>query len=155
MYDETTAGREDWAAQTRENSARGAWAFGTAQSGGWGEFMFPKPIMFGLTFLREPFTSYGHALVDDNQLVDNRFPRCTGGVARWVQDSRDFYIGAHVFVTVGTSDPILSAASLWNQQMLVPPVASAYVDEVNYDIVHHWMFFGLSIKDINAQMFEG
>lgn len=155
MFDETMAGREDWNAQTRENSSRGAWAFGTATSKGWGELLIAKPIMFGLTFVQTPYVSYSFAMDDDNQLVDNRFPRCSGGVARWIQDSRNFYVGAHVMVTVGTSDPILSAASLWNQQMLVPPVPSDYIDAVEYDLTHHWMFFGLAIKDINAQMFQG
>lgn len=139
--------RENWNSQNRENSARGAWAWGTATTNGWGELLFPKPIRFGLTFVTPPFVSYSWVMHDDDDLVDNRFPRCSGGVARWMQDKRDFYTGAYVMVTVATADPLLGALSLDKAE-------TTYLTDPGYGIDHHFTFFGLAIKDINAQRFE-
>lgn len=139
---------DGWNSQMRENAARGAWAWGTAHSTGWGEVVIKKPIMFGLTFVTVPFVSYGFELENDNQLEDDRFPRCSGGVVRWVKDKRDFYLGAHVMVTVATADPIQAAVSLHNEERV-------YVDtQLDYDITHHFTFFGLGIKDITASDFK-
>lgn len=132
--------REAWNSQIAENSARGAWAYGTAHSKGWGEIMIDEPIMFGLTFVKQPIVSYGFALDDDDQLVDGRFPRANGGVVRWVLDADDFYVGAYVFVTVATADPLLAAQSL--------DVATDFREDPNYDITHSFTFFAVAIKDI-------
>lgn len=131
--------RERWNSQVAENSARGAWAWGTAHSKGWGEILIEDPIEFGITFVQEPVVAYGFALDDEDQLVDGRFPRCNGGVVRWMRNAQDFYIGAWAFVTVSTADPLLAAQSL--------DVPTDFALNPNYDITHSFTFSGLAIKD--------
>lgn len=144
------ADRERWNSQTAENAARGAWAWGTVHTHGWGEIVLPEPIMFGLTFVHPPVTAYGFALNDDDQLVEGRFPRCSGGVLRWVMTPGEFYIGAHVFVTVATADPML-ASQAWVKKSLeaVPPAVTVpddYQDDPGYDITHSFTFNALALK---------
>lgn len=133
--------REAWSHQTGENSARGAWAWGTVTSKGWGEFAIKKVIDFGLTFVTDPIVSYGWVLGDDDKLVDGRFPRVDGGVTRWRKDKRGFYTGAYVMITVATVDPMI---------MPTTDVSS----DPGYSIEHHFTFYGTALKDINADMFK-
>lgn len=153
--------RDRWDTQIDENSARIAWAWGTVKSKGWGEFYIPDPIMFGVTFIYEPTVAYGFALDDDEQLEyepeiitamagqagpsnQSRFPRAGGGVARWVRDGRDFYVGAYVFLTVATADPIQTAD-------LAAQDYEAFVDEYSrdpgYDLTHSFTFNSLGMKE--------
>lgn len=131
--------RERWIAQTENNSASQAWAFGNVDSVGWGEFLLPDPIMFGVTFVHEPFVTYGHAVLDDDRLVDGRFPRATGGVASWITTGKDHYTGAHVYVTVATADPLLAAQAY--------DVAADFGEDPGYEIRHSFGFTALAIKD--------
>lgn len=135
--------REDWTAQVADNSARGAIAWGTAHSHGWGEIVIEDAIDFGLTFVHQPIVLYGFALDDDEQLVDGHYPRCSGGVFHWITDENDFYVGAHVFVTVATADPILAAQSAQFDMVL-----DDWGVDPGYDITHSWMFSGLAIKEM-------
>jgi len=146
------ADRERWNSQVAENSARGAWAWGNVHTKGWGEIVLDEPIMFGLTYTTQPIVSYGFALDDDNQLVDGRFPRCSGGVLRWITTPAGFYIGAHVFVTVATADPAL-AAQAWVDASLTTLVVTPpddYRTDPGYDLTHSFLFQALAIKDISA-----
>lgn len=141
--------RERWNSQTEENSARGAWAWGSVHTAGWGEIILDEPIMFGLTFTEQPVVSYGFALDDDDQLVEGRFPRCSGGVLSWVRTPNDFYVGAHVFICVATVDPMLAAQN-WVTAMsegavLVP---TGYDTDPGYDLTHSFTFNALAIKDV-------
>lgn len=132
--------REAWNSQTAENSARGAFAWGTAHSKGWGEVEIEDAIDFGVTFVTQPIVAYGFALDNDDQMVDGRLPRCSGGVSRWIKDGNDFYVGCHVFVTVATVDPIMAAQSL--------DIPTDFGTDPGYDITHSWLFTAVAIKDI-------
>lgn len=158
------AARDEWRAATDENSARAATAWGTVHTVGWGEFVLDEAIMFGVTFTEQPIISYGFCMDDDNQLVTNQMPRCSGGVLRWVQDTNDFYVGAHVMVTVGVADPMLAIqAWLLNVQIetvvgssgtssstIVPQVPVDYTNNPQYDLTHSFTFAALAIKDITS-----
>jgi hypothetical protein len=150
FHNDYFADRERWDAQTKENSARGAWAWGTVHSKGWGEMVLPDPIMFDITYVHQPTVAYGFALDDDEQLVDGRLPRCSGGVLRWVTTPDEFYVGAYVFVTVATADPML-ATQAWVKSSLEadPPavtVPTDFKDDPGYDLTHSFLFNALAIK---------
>lgn len=150
--------RDEWRASTEQNSARSAIAWGTVHSQGWGEVVIEDPIMFGATFVHQPTVTYGFALDDEQQVLDKRLPRCSGGVLSWVQDANDYYVGAHVFVTVSTVDPV-EAIQAWllatqvdpdteDPQLLAPQVPTDYAIDIAYDITHSFTFQALAIKDI-------
>lgn len=144
------AERERWDTQVAENSARGAWAWGNVHTKGWGQMVLPEPIMFGVTFTEQPFVSYGFALDDDEQLVEDRYPRCSGGVLRWVKTTEDFYVGAYVIITVATADPMLAAqawvdASLSETGTTLP---DSYKSDPSYDLTHSFTFQAMAIKDV-------
>lgn len=171
MFDnDYLADRERWNSQIRENSARTATAWGTVHSSGWGEIILDDPIMFDTVFVAQPTVSYGFALDDDNQVPDPidvtlsdghggtsttrvlRLPRCGGGVLSWVQDPAGFYIGAHVFVTVSTVDPIM-ATQAWLDASLTAGVVTPpgdYQTDPGYDITHSFVFSALAIKEIGG-----
>lgn len=128
--------REGWKSQIRENSARLAFAFGSAATSGWGELTLPDRIDFDTAFISEPHVAYGISL-DGDKLVDTRFPRCTGGVYRWHINSRNLYVGAWVFCTV-------------EDQSIYIPVEDP--NHPNYDIVHHFTFIGVGIKDVPPEL---
>lgn len=135
--------RDEWQTQVADNSARGAFAWGTAHSHGWGEIIIEDAIDFGVTFVHQPIVLYGFALENDDQWVDGHAPRSNGGVLNWITDENDFYIGAHVYVTVTTADPILAA-----QSAQFDTVAIDWGNDPGYDLTHSWMFSGLAIKDM-------
>lgn len=149
--------REAWNSQVAQNSARTAWAWGQANSHGFGEFLIPDPIMFGLTFVYQPNVAHGWAMADDDQLVDERYPRCDGGVVSWIQDSNDHYVGAHVLVTVATADPIIAAQYAMLQALglglegeeSLTPFTDHFSEDPGYDITHDFTFVGLAYKAMN------
>lgn len=127
-----------------ENSPRLAQAWADYTTTGWGEVAFPDCFDFNLTFAERPFVSYSYKVIRhqlspdtypelvDDVLVDTRFPRCHGGVYDWQMNSRGFYIGAWMFVTIQTQDP-------W--------ITTTYPDP-NYVIQHHFTFAAMGIKDL-------
>lgn len=131
-------GRRQGVNQVGENSARQAMAWATFVTTGWGEVSFPDCYKFDLTFAERPFVSYScsvirNSLVDEDEiLVPTRFPRATGGVWGWEQNSREFYIGAWLYVTVDTQSPYVLTV----------------VADPTYTIQHHFTFQGLGIKDL-------
>lgn len=132
------ADRDVWAAserqrelrdRTNENASRLAFAFATYNSHGWGEKRFTQCAEFGLTFVEKPFVSYG-CEIDGDKLIDTRFPRSSGVVFEWRRDTKDFYTGAWVAVTVDTKSPFIFTA-------LADPA---------YDLIHHFTFAGIAYK---------
>lgn len=134
--------RDRWNNQVAQNSARTAFAWGDCSSHGWGEYEIADPIMFGITFVAQPTVAHGWAMQDDDQLTEGRFPRAGGGVTRWIRDSNDFYVGAHVLVTVATADPLLAAQAF--------DVYEEFHNDPGYDLTHTFTFTGMAIKDIHV-----
>lgn len=128
-----------WRSQVAENSTRLAHVYAKFDSTGWGEFTVPDAVMFELAFLEVPSVAYGFAL-DGDDLVTNRFPRAHGGVYRWVLDTADRIIGAHVFMVVDT----LSPAAIADVPTLDP----------DYNLDHFFGFSGVALKDIQPDLFD-
>ena len=123
-----------------ENSGRIAEAFARMRSAGQGSIEFSERVDFGLTFIEEPFMSYGsHVDTDelDNLLDSNPtstlqtpLPICTGYITEWDRDDRGFYVGAWVGVRV------------W-----FPYEADVWPD-LEVEIFHHYSFKAVAIKDV-------
>jgi hypothetical protein len=122
----------------RENSGRLAFAYGMVETIGWGEVEIATCIDFEVSFIEQPIVSYGFSL-DGDELVDTRFPRCSGGVTRWRQNGNDHYVGAWVFVTVDTKSPYISTTE----------------NEPNYTIDHSFTFSGIALKSVSPYLADG
>lgn len=117
-------GREE---QTRENSARHATSYARVTTHGVGEVLHERVVSFDCTFVEEPRVAYGFS-IDGDTLIDGLFPSSSGGVWKWQQDHRDYYLGAYVyFVIVG--DP-------------------------ECDLAHDFTFTGIAIKDLPEHLLE-
>ena len=122
----------------RENSARLAQAFAKFQSTGQGSTEFVDVVDFGLTFIEEPFVSYGAQLDLDalselmsvDPSVTPQMPLSTGYVTGWEQNDRGFYTGAWVAVTVHFAS------------------ASGVASTVNVHMQHHFTFTAIALKDV-------
>ncbi len=123
--------RDRWEGQTRENAARQAFSWGTFDSTGFGELPYPEQLDFGVTFIHEPYVSYGFS-VEQAAALDE-LPTSAGGVFKWRQDGRGFYVGAHVYVVVDSF---------------------SHTYAVDPRLVHHFSFTGIAIKDIGADQFR-
>lgn len=121
--------REALRQQVGENSARLAFAWGSATTTGHGQIVYDTPIDFGLAFVEKPMVSYGFELTnrsdfvdDDGDGPDRYVPISSGCVFDWIVDARGLYIGAYVAVRL--------------------------VCDTTIEIEHHFGFTGLAIKDI-------
>lgn len=132
-----------WLNQHAENSSRLAQSYAVFDTTGWGEVAFDQCFLFDLTFIEPPVIAYGFGVglvggaeMNNDQLVDTRFPRCSGGVYRYKTDKRGFYLGAYCFVTVDTKSPFIPTA----------------MPEPNYQISHWFTFTGIALKDLPADL---
>lgn len=124
-------------ARHRENAARVAMAFARFETLGQGTLEFEERVDFGLTFIEEPFVSYGcqldlDVLASAIGLEDGAtppLPQSTGFVTEWDVDERGFYVGAWV------------AAAVFDATGLIPTDVSVVID-------HHFTFQAIAIKDI-------
>lgn len=125
----------------RENSARLAQAFAKFESSGQGFIEFEERVDFGLTFIEEPYVTYGAQMDLDafEELLDREadadtdlppVPMMSGIVTAWDQDNRGFYVGAWVGARVYC--PPEDAVPV-----LLEPVVS-----------HHYTFTAVAIKDV-------
>jgi len=122
-----------------ENAARNAEAFARFKSTGQGSIEFPERVDFELTFIEEPYMSYG-GYIDLDDLDDKLaneagttmppLPICCGFVTDWDRDDRGFYVGAWVAVRV------------W-----FPPEANVRVD-LEVEMSHHFSFKAVAMKDV-------
>ena len=123
-----------------ENGARLAWSYAKVSSTGWGEFRIPDMVRFSVSFVEEPFLTYGN-YVDSNVLVDTRFPHALGGVYRWntvvAADGSLRWTGAWVYLVVETRGV---------------QVTSVVPTDPNYQMEHHFTFAGIAIKDVPVQL---
>lgn len=119
-----------------ENSGRLAFCYADYTSTGLGQYAFPKAVMFDVGFVERPFMQYGYTydgLEDEDDVVV--WPRSTGFVWDWDQDSKGLWRSAYVGVCVDT------------------PVA--VVPTPSFSLVHHFTFSGLAIKHMpNAWLLE-
>ena len=124
-------------ARHRENSARLAVAFARFTTVGQGTIEFEERVDFGLTFIEEPYITYGCQLELD-ELADRleatedttpTLPQATGFVTEWDIDDRGFYLGAWVAATV--YDP-----------------TGGITSDIEVTIDHHFTFQAIGMKDI-------
>ena len=115
-----------------ENSTRYAWVQATVHTKGWGEMRYSDRISFGITYLTQPMVTYGFA-IDDDDLLDTRFPRSCGFVSRWDQDKNNYYVGCYVAFIIETTSPNIPTVEL----------------DPNYDIDHFFTFSGTAMKTLN------
>jgi hypothetical protein len=123
----------------QENSGRIAEAFARFTSTGQGSIEFGDRVEFDVTFVEEPFMSYG-AYIDLDKLDDllgnepgsltPEMPITSGFVTDWDRDDRGFYVGAWVGVRV------------W-----FPYEANTWPD-IEVEMVHHYTFKAIAIKDV-------
>lgn len=123
--------------QTQENSTRLAQAFAHFTTTGWGEWTIPHVVRFDCTFVEKPTVAHGYA-IEDEDLVDTRFPRGWGGVYRWQQNYKGFYTGAWVFFIVETQSLTIDT----------------FEDEPGYTLTHFFHFTGMALKDVPAHLLE-
>ena len=136
--------------RNRENRARLAQVFGGMSSAGQGTFILKKAISFGLTFIEEPFMSHGCRIDIDawEDLIDHAvdldddppLPSVTGFVTEWVQDDRDFYVGAHVAVSVWF--PVIDPTAT---EPFVPIDSQPAIE-------HYFTFTGVAMKDVEPDL---
>lgn len=101
----------------RENSARFAEAFAKFRTKGLGSIEFKKRVNFKVTFIEEPYMSYGcfintqhlEELFEEAAQAENMdyasktppLPLCSGFVTEWdIDKDTNFYVGAWVAVRV-------------------------------------------------------
>lgn len=127
----------------QENSARIAEAFGRFRSTGQGSIEYPERIDFGLTFIEEPYMSYGSYIdLDDlDDKLENEagttvppLPVCSGFVTEWDRDDRGFYVGAWV------------AARVWF------PYEANVRPDLEVEIFHHFSFKAVAMKDVDPEI---
>lgn len=120
------------------NAGTNTGAFAKFSSVGQGPFEFEEMVEFAVTYIEEPFMSYGSGIdVDDlRDLLDYDddevppFPVCTGFVTNWTQDQNDYYVGAHVGVRVTFPTDI--------------PVST----DVDVEVTHYFRFEGIALKGL-------
>lgn len=136
MSDELDRARAELA-RHRENSARLALAFARFETTGQGTLQFEERVDFGLTFIEEPFITYG-CQIDMDDLADQldldedetpTLPQATGYVTEWDTDDRGFYTGAWV------------AATVYDPTGKIPTSVDIAID-------HHFSFQAVGMKDI-------
>lgn len=152
LYEELRQ-RENEVDRHEENSARLAQVNAKYATTGQGSIQFTRRVDFELTFIEEPYMSYG-CRIDVDELaellnIDSGLndpvplPLSTGYVVEWDRDERDFYIGAWV-----------GARVYFPPDSAIPPVPSdpALAMIVPYDtpvsLAHYFNFHGVAMKDI-------
>lgn len=124
--------------RNRENSARLAKAFAKFHSTGQGSIEFEDHVDFGLTFIEEPYVTYGSTIDLDGlgELLDTEpgetppLPLASGMVTEWDQDDRDFYVGC------------------WTAVRITFQPADAVDPALEVEMEHHFTFTAVAIKDV-------
>jgi hypothetical protein len=116
--------------QTRENSGRHAVSYGQFETTGSGEISNPDPLVFGVPYIHMPAASYSY-YIEDEDLVDTRWPRCWGGILGWEKNEHGMFTGANAFVIVETKT--------FEQVTL-------NTDVIDYTITHFFTFNGAALK---------
>jgi hypothetical protein len=130
-------GRQGFVDSVAENSGRHAISYGSFTTTGSGEIVNPDPLQFNVPFVHMPAVAYSY-YVDDEDLIDTRWPRCWGGVLGWEttnSDDCDLYVAATAFVIVETTT--------FEQ-------VTDNTDEINYTIRHFFTFNGVALKFVTT-----
>lgn len=124
----------------RENRGRPAMAYGRFSTTGLGTYQFRERIDFGLTFIEEPYMSYGCYIdpdsvdeaidlaFDDVDAQRPAFPLCCGYVTEWDLDEKGYYVGAWV------------AASIYPVELL------GEGGSIPADVTHYYTFAAVGLK---------
>ena len=108
-------------ARNAENKGRRAGVYAKYDTTGQGVVEFTGRLAFGLTYIEEPFFSYGckidldgvrDALSLDDDALPAALPQCTGYVTDWDQDGRGNYTGCWVAIAVEYPAAISPAAQI-------------------------------------------
>lgn len=129
--------RQGYVESVRENSGRHAIAYGSFVTTGSGEIVNPDPLVFNVPFVHKPAVSYSY-YIDEEDLIDTRWPRCWGGVMGWELTSTedvDLYVAATAFVIVETTS--------FEQ-------VTDNLDEIIYSIEHFFTFNGVALKYVTT-----
>lgn len=130
--------------QHQENKGRLAYAFGTVQTTGWGEFTFADRIDFQLAFIDRPaFMGCGSSFDPDSvdDIRATRFPQSNGTVLRWDIDKHGLYRGCWVIVTVE------------DRSALMEPTDPD--PDPNYVLIHDFTFLGTALKMMDTAQKQG
>jgi hypothetical protein len=161
--------RTDEVTRTRENSARPAFSYARYRTTGQGSVVFGRRVDFGLTYIEEPYMSYG-SMVDENELAekldmdsgggeDTPMPVCSGSVIEWDVDTRGFYVGAWVAVRVyfpkeitfvDDSEGVNPKAAYSSIPQGVPEVPV----DLGVEVVHMFTFSAIALKDVPVRVDE-
>lgn len=118
------------------NAAKHGSQYLTWQTSGVGSLIPEEPVMFDLPFFSEPAVTWGCAYVKPMHPSHFSVPQVTGMVYRWVNNRRGFFVGAYLAFRVEI-DQIGSAGGI------PTPV-----------IVHHFVFSGMSYRELGRQVNE-
>lgn len=135
----------------RENAARLAQAFAKFESTGQGSIEFDRRCTFDLTFIEQPYITYG-CEIDLEELADllgtgvadtPPLPMASGYVTDWDTDERGFYTGCWCAVSVhyAWNSATGDTPELEQAQLELLRVAKVYMR-------HHFTFTGMAMKDI-------
>jgi hypothetical protein len=90
-------------------------------------------------FIDKPYVAYSFDVDDTTDVVDSRYPRACGFIYRWQIDSRGFYTGAYMAVTVDDQSSFITAVG----------------DSPNYLLHHHFSFSGIAMKSVPDYLAQG
>jgi hypothetical protein len=156
----TLEGHRKALTRARDNDAREASILMEFTTTGEGSTLLPA-TNFPITFLAMPAMTSGYAITKGPAvLVASRFPVATAGVASYVTDDRDCFIGARMFfvVTTGAARPYELAelqaaydfaANEYGNGSVAAINAKAKLDEakaLQYELIHFVTFTGPALK---------
>lgn len=119
-----------------ENSSREAMSYKLFSTQGWGEVKSAEAFSFDVVFTDRPAALYGSYVIGgDAAIVSGRFPRCSGFVYQWVQDTQGHYTGAFVAATVDNVASYTATAAV-----------TATDAGPGYVVEHYFLFVGAAYK---------
>lgn len=133
--------RQDQSRRRHEsNTARAGSQYLTWETSGTGDLVPKKSVSFDLPFFSEPAVTYGHAYIKAPNLDHYTVPQVSGSVIRWVRNRRGFYVGAYFVFRVDSE--------------VRPGVASSVPRYPKPVIIHHFVFTGMSYREMSSQVNE-
>lgn len=125
--------RADREAQS-ENSARLAYSMHNQESAGVGSLRLAEPVMFDVSFLSRPFFLQGAGVKHGPDLQEWNDPVGSAGIYEWIQNKKEHYIGARVYVDVVLRRRDGEVPFSWPEVRMI----------------HDFMFMGYGFKDLGS-----